>query len=431
LLPNCHIFYQANFLIQSSGPQRHPVKSNLLMNTFEQIAELERQYLLQTYNRYPVVLARGKGVFVWDIECMKYLDFVSGIGVNALGHAHPRIVKAIRDQAAKLIHVSNLYYHEYQGPLAEKLCKLSGLNRVFFSNSGTEAIEGSIKLARLAGHRAGGEAKCRMVALEGSYHGRTFGALSLTGQDKHRKGFEPLLGDVTFVKQNDVEGLRAAVSDDTCAIVLEPIFGEGGIYECSVEFLRECRALADQHRAALIFDEIQCGLGRTGTIFAFQSFGVTPDIVAIAKPIAAGIPLGAFIAKEEFATAISPGQHGTTFGGGPLACRIALEFLSIVEEEKLLENVNKVGAYLQEKLKELVSKRNAAIGVRGRGFIQGIQLEIPARPIVDAGLAEGVLFNSTRDTVVRFLPPFLLEEKHVDKGIRVLKKLLGRKRTAA
>jgi acetylornithine/succinyldiaminopimelate/putrescine aminotransferase len=198
-----------------------------------------------------------------------------------------------------------------------------------------------------------------------------------------------------------------------------------------VEFLRECRALADQHRAALIFDEIQCGLGRTGTIFAFQSFGVTPDIVAIAKPIAAGIPLGAFIAKEEFATAISPGQHGTTFGGGPLACRIALEFLSIVEEEKLLENVNKVGAYLQEKLKELVSKRNAAIGVRGRGFIQGIQLEIPARPIVDEGLAEGVLFNSTHDTVVRFLPPFLLEEKHVDKGIRVLKKLLARKRAAA
>jgi acetylornithine/N-succinyldiaminopimelate aminotransferase len=401
------------------------------MTGLEQITALERQYLLQTYNRYPVVLARGKGVFLFDNEGRKYLDLVSGIGVNALGHAHPRIVKAIRDQAAKLIHVSNLYYHEYQGLLAEKLCKLSGLNRAFFSNSGTEAIEGSIKLARLAGHRAGGDAKCRLVALDGSYHGRTFGALSLTGQDKHRKGFEPLLGDVTFVKQNDVEGLRAAVSDNTCAIVLEPIFGEGGIYECSVEFLRECRALADRHRAALIFDEIQCGLGRTGTIFAFQSFGVTPDIVAIAKPIAAGIPLGAFIAKEEFATAIAPGQHGTTFGGGPLACRVALEFLSIVEEEKLLENVNKVGAYLQEKLNALVSKRNAAIAVRGRGFIQGIQLEIPARPIVDAGLTEGVLFNSTQDTVVRFLPPFLLEEKHVDKGVRVLKKLLGKKRALA
>ena len=223
----------------------------------------------------------------------RYLDFVSGLGVNALGHAHPRIVKAIREQAAKLVHVSNLYYHEYQGPLAEKLCGLSGVwNRAFFSNSGTEAIEGSIKLARLAGHRAGGEAKSRLVALEGSYHGRTFGALSLTGQDKHRKGFEPLLEDVTFVKQNDLEGLRAAVNDNTCAIVLEPIFGEGGIYECSVEFLQECRALADRHKVALIFDEIQCGLGRTGTIFAFQSFGVTPDIVAIAKPIAAGLAAG-------------------------------------------------------------------------------------------------------------------------------------------
>src|ERR1700685_872711 len=408
------------------------------MKTFEQIAELEKRYLLGTYNRYPIVLTRGKGVFLYDLEDRRYLDFVSGLGVNALGHAHPRIVKTIREQAAKLIHVSNLYYHEYQGALAEKLCTLAGgasggsstgANfRAFFQNSGTEAIEGSIKLARLAGHRAGGEGKSRLVAREGSYHGRTFGALSLTGQEKHRRGFEPMLEEVTFVAQNDIEGLRAAVNDTTCAIVLEPIFGEGGIYECSVEFLRECRAAADRHKAALIFDEIQCGLGRTGTMFAFQSFGVTPDIVAIAKPIAAGLPLGAFLAKEEFASAISPGQHGTTFGGGPLACRVALEFLAIVEEEKLLENVNKVGAYLQQELKALAENSAAAREVRGRGFIQGIQLEIPARPIVDAGLAEGVLFNSTQDTVVRFLPPFLLEEKHVDKGIRVLKKLLGKKR---
>jgi predicted acetylornithine/succinylornithine family transaminase len=398
------------------------------MATLEQIVELERKYLLQTYNRYPVVLSRGKGVFLYDLEGNRYLDFVAGLGVNALGHAHPRIVKTIREQAAKLIHVSNLYYHEYQGLLAEKLCSLSELNRAFFSNSGTEAIEGSIKLARLAGHRAGGDAKCRLVALEGSYHGRTFGALSLTGQDKHRKGFEPLLEEVTFVARNDVDALRAAVDENTCAIVLEPIFGEGGIHECSVEFLRECRTLADRHRAALIFDEIQCGLGRTGTMFAFQSFGVTPDIVAIAKPIAAGLPLGAFLAKEEFATAISAGQHGTTFGGGPLACRVALEFLAVVEEQKLLQNVNKIGAYLQQELKELVEKRAAAKEVRGRGFIQGIQLDVPARPIVDAALEQGILFNSTQDTVVRFLPPFLLEEKHVDKGIRLLKKLLGKKR---
>jgi acetylornithine/N-succinyldiaminopimelate aminotransferase len=401
------------------------------MTTLEQISELEGRYLLSTYNRYPVVLERGKGVFVYDIEGNRYLDFVSGIGVNALGHAHPRIVKTIREQAARLIHISNLYYHEYSGALAEKLCGLSGMNRVFFSNSGTEAIEGAIKLARLAGHRAGGEAKSKLVALDGSYHGRTFGALSLTGQEKHRKGFEPLLEDVIFVRRNDLEGLRAAVNENTCAIVLEPIFGEGGIYECSEEFLRECRALADRHKVALIFDEIQCGLGRTGTMFAFQGFGVSPDIVCIAKPIAAGLPLGAFLAKEEFASAIGPGQHGSTFGGGPLACRVALEFLAIVEEEKLLENVNKVGAYLRHSLEEIVEKRGAAKEVRGRGFIQGIQLEIPARPIVDAGLAEGMLFNATQDTVVRFLPPYLLEEKHVDKGMRVLKKLLGRRKAVA
>ncbi|MGA7906450.1 MAG: aspartate aminotransferase family protein [Candidatus Sulfotelmatobacter sp.] len=401
------------------------------MDTFEQIASRERQYLLQTYNRYPVVLSRGKGVFLYDITGKRYLDFVSGLGVNALGHAHPRIVKTIREQAARLIHVSNLYYHEYQGLLAEKLCALSGMNRAFFSNSGTEAIEGSIKLARLAGHRAGGEAKCKLVALEGSYHGRTFGALSLTGQDKHRKGFEPLLENVSFVPLNDMNALRAAFDDNVCAMVLEPIFGEGGIRECSVEFLRECRTLADRHHAALVFDEIQCGLGRTGTIFAFQGLGVTPDIVAIAKPIAAGLPLGAFLAKEEFASAISPGQHGTTFGGGPLACRVALEFLAIVEEERLLENVKKVGEYLQHELKAVMEKRAVAKEVRGRGFIQGIVLDIPARPIVDEALAEGILFNSTQDTVVRFLPPFLLEEKHVDRGIRVLGKLLGRRRKAA
>src|SRR5215467_4556169 len=344
--------------------------TNSSPTTLEQIAERERHFLLQTYSRYPVVLSRGKGVFLHDSDGRKYLDFVSGIGVNALGHAHPRIVKTIRDQAAKLIHVSNLYYHEYQGPLAEKLCGLSGLQRAFFSNSGTEAIEGSIKLARLAGHRVGGEAKSRLVALEGSYHGRTFGAMSLTGQDKYRKGFEPLLDDVTFVPRNDAIALNAAVNDETCAIVLEPIFGEGGVLECSPEFLQACRAAADRHRAALIFDEIQCGLGRTGTIFAFQTFGVTPDIVAIAKPIAGGIPLGAFLSREEFASAIAPGQHGTTFGGGPLACRAALEYLAIVEDEKLLDNVQKVGGYLKHQLQALADKHGAAKEARGRGFIQ-------------------------------------------------------------
>src|SRR5437588_12429750 len=396
------------------------------MITFDEIADRERRFLIQTYNRYPVAFGRGKGVFLYDLAGKRYLDFVAGLGVNALGHAHPRIVKAIREQAACVIHLSNLYYDEYQGQLAEHLCNLSGLQRAFFSNSGTEAIEGSIKLARLAGHRAGGERKSQLVALQGSYHGRTFGAMSLTGQEKYRKGFEPLLDDVKFVPQNNIEALRAAVDENTCAIVLEPIFGEAGVYECSVDFLQECRAAADHHRAALIFDEIQCGLGRTGNIFAFQTFSVMPDIVAIAKPIAAGLPLGAFLAREEFASAISPGQHGTTFGGGPLACRVALEFLAIMEDEKLLENVNKIGAYLQQELKAIVEKSAAVREVRGRGFILGLQLDIPARPIVEQAFGAGVLFNSTQDTVLRFLPPFLLQEKHVDKGVRVLKKLLGK-----
>jgi len=394
------------------------------MTASEEVIQRERQFLLQTYSRYPVVIERGKGVFLFDLDGKRYLDFVAGLGVNALGHAHPRIVKTIREQAARAIHLSNLYYNEYQGRLAEKLCALSGLQRAFFSNSGTEAIEGSIKLARLAGHRSGGAAKSQMVALEGSYHGRSFGSMSVTGQDKYRKGFEPLLEDVKFVARNDAEALRGAVNDNTCAIVLEPIFGEGGIHECSVEFLKECRSLADRHQAALIFDEIQCGLGRTGTMFAFQTFGVTPDIVAIAKPIAAGIPLGAFLVKEDLASAISVGQHGTTFGGGPLACRVALEYLAIVEEEDLLQHVLQVGGYLQQQLKTLMERYSVAREVRGRGLIQGLELGVPARPVVEHALAEGVLFNSTQDTVLRFLPPFLLQEKHVDKGMRVLKKLL-------
>lgn len=401
------------------------------MVTLEEIVERERRYLLPTYNRYPLAIARGKGVFVYDVEGRRYLDLVGGLGVNALGHAHPRILKVIREQAKRAIHVSNLYYHEYQGRLAEKLCQLSGLGRAFFSNSGTEAMEGALKLARAAGHQKGGEAKSDIVALAGSFHGRTFGAISLTGQEKYRAGFEPLLPGVTFIPLNHVEALRAAVGDNTCALVLEPIQGEGGIRECSEEFLREARAAADRHQALLILDEIQCGLGRTGRMFAFQEFGIAPDVVAIAKPLAAGLPLGAFLVKEELATVIASGKHGTTFGGGPLACRVALEYFSIIEEENLLENVRRVGDYLKQELKAVVERFPVARECRGRGLIQAIELDVPARPLVEAALQRGVLFNSTQDTVLRFLPPFLLQEKQVDKGMQVLKSLLRRGRVAA
>jgi len=395
------------------------------MSSYQEIVEREQKYLLNTYARYPVAIARGKGVHVWDVEGRRYLDLLSGLGVNALGHAHPRIVKVIRDQAAKAIHVSNLYYNEYQGLLAEKLCARSGLDRAFFANSGTEAIEGALKLVRAAGHATGGPEKSIVVALDNSFHGRTMGALALTGQPKYRKDFDPMLEGVRFVPRNDIAALQAAMADQVCGIVLEPIQGEGGIQEVAPEFLRACRDTADHHRAALIFDEIQCGMGRTGQLFAFQHFGVTPDVVCLAKPMAAGLPMGAFLAKEEFARHISPGKHGTTFGGGPLACRVALEYLAILEEENLLERVRRVGSYFSQKLRELVEKFDIAVEARGLGAIQALELNVAGKPVLDGAHANGLLFNVTQDTVLRFLPPFLLEEKHVDSGVRILRRQLA------
>jgi acetylornithine/N-succinyldiaminopimelate aminotransferase len=395
------------------------------VSTYQEIVEREQKYLLNTYARYPLAIARGKGVYVYDVEGKRYLDFLTGLGVNALGHAHPRIVKVIRDQAAKIIHVSNLYYNEYQGLLAEKLCNASGMDRAFFSNSGTEAIEGALKLVRAAGHAVGSPEKSIVIALDNSFHGRTMGALALTGQAKYRQDFDPMLEGVRFVPRNDVEALRSAMDEKVCGIVLEPIQGEGGIQQTTPEFLLACRELADQHQAALIFDEIQCGLGRTGQLFAFHHFGVTPDVVCIAKPLAAGLPLGAFLAKEHFAQHITPGKHGTTFGGGPLTCRVALEYLAILEDENLLARVRRVGEYLSLKLRELVDKFDIATEVRGVGAIQALQLNIPGKPIMDGALANGLLINVTQDTVLRFLTPFLLEEKHVDAGIRILRKQLA------
>jgi predicted acetylornithine/succinylornithine family transaminase len=394
------------------------------MSTYDDIVQRESQFLLGTYARYPLALQRGKGVYLSDFDGKKYLDLLSGLGVNALGHAHPRIVKVIRDQAAKVIHLSNLYYNEYQGALAEKLCRASGLGRAFFSNSGTEAIEGALKLVRAAGHDRGGEPKSKVVALDGSFHGRTLGALSITGQPKYRKNFDPLPGAVQFVDRDNIEQLKAAISDDTCAIIIEPIQGEGGVRPCSVEFLKAAREAATRHNAALIFDEIQCGMGRTGRLFAFEYFGVRPDVVCVAKPIAAGLPLGAFLVTEELASAMTAGKHGTTFGGGPLACRVALEYLAILEEEQRLEQVQRVGAYLTQQLQQLVAKFGIAVETRGAGMMQALELSVPAKGFVEGAIAEGVLLNVTQDTVVRLLPPFLLEEKHVDKGIKVLKKLL-------
>jgi len=387
------------------------------------VTKLEKKVLIQNYARTALVLERGKGCWVWDIKGKKYLDFVSGLGVNALGYSHPKILRALRQQASKLIHCSNLYYHSYQAPLAAELAKLTRLDRAFFCNSGTEAIEAAIKLARAHGGRMG-KGKFELVALDNSFHGRTIGALSATGQEKYRKDFEPLVPGFRFVPFNDIAALEAAVTDNTCAVLLEPIQGEGGIFELSREYLEAARRLTAEHQALLILDEIQCGLGRTGEYLASQAFGIQPDIVVLAKPLAGGLPLGAMLVREEVAGDLAAGMHGTTFGGGPLACRVALEFLEILKHEKVLQNVRQTGAYFLRRLVALQEKHPMIREVRGRGLMLAADLDRPSRPLMLKALERGLIINSTHDTVLRFLPPLIVDRKLVDVACDTLDAIL-------
>jgi predicted acetylornithine/succinylornithine family transaminase len=384
--------------------------------------DLEREYLLQNYARYPLVLARGKGSYVYDTEGRRYLDFITGIGVNALGHAHPRIVKAMREQAGLMVHSSNLYYHPYQGPLAKRLAEMSGLARVFFSNTGTESVEGALKMAKAHGRAIDAE-KYEIISLENSFHGRSLGALSVTGQPKYRHDFEPLVPGVRFVPANDIAALEAAFTSRTAGMIVELIQGEGGIYPLTHEYAAKARELADRHNALLIADETQCGVGRPGTYFAYQRSTpvILPDVVVAAKPVACGIPLGFIIANEKAAAAIKPGMHGTTFGGGPLACRVALEFLDILDE--LLPHIREVGGYFHVKLNELARKHGFVKEVRGFGLMLGVELAVPGKQLVLDAMKEGLLMNCTHDTVLRFLPPYNVTEKEIDKAVKVLGKL--------
>lgn len=398
------------------------------------VVDLERQYLLQNYSRHPLVIHRGKGCHVYDVNGNRYLDFIAGIGVNALGHAHPRIVKVIRDQAALLIHSSNLYYHQYQGPLAKKLAEVSGLQRTFFTNSGTEAMEGALKMIRSHGNKVstgGGAGKQEIVSLDNSFHGRTLGALSITGQPKYRKDFEPLLAGVKFVPANNVEALEAAFSESTAGMVLELIQGEGGIYPIAPAYASKARELADRYNALLVFDEIQCGVGRPGTYFAYQRTKpeVLPDIMVAAKPLACGLPLGAIVANEKAAATIGPGMHGSTFGGSALACRVALEFFDILED--LLPSIQRVGGYLHLMLNELARKHSFVKEVRGFGLMIGVEMEIPGKQMVLDAMADGLLINCTHDTVLRFLPPYIITERDVDAAIKVLGKIFAKQKGPA
>jgi acetylornithine/N-succinyldiaminopimelate aminotransferase len=392
------------------------------------VVRSEQELLLPTYDRQRVLFTRGRGVYLWDSEGKRYLDFLSGLGVNALGHAHPAIQSVLKRQAGRLIHVSNLFYHEYQAELAKRLTKISSLDKAFFCNSGTEAWEGALKLARALarGENSNGhKAKWRILALENSFHGRTFGSLATTGQAKYRHPFAPLLPGVGFVAFNDVEDLKRQFDGSVCAICLETIQGEGGIYPVSPEFLRTARELTERTGALLIIDEIQCGLGRTGKYFAYQHYGLKPDIVTVAKPLAAGLPLGAILTTNRVASGMHPGMHGTTFGGGPLACAVAIEFLRTVDG--LMGHIRQIGRYFREKLEALQAEHASILEVRGMGLMLAIEIDSAdtAKATVQRLLDRGILINRTHETVLRFLPPYIIEKKHVDEVIRALDSALA------
>lgn len=384
--------------------------------------DLDARYAWPTYARKPVLFVRGSGMRLYDDEGAEHLDFVAGIGVVNLGHAHPAVTRAVQAQVERLVHVSNLYHVEHRAELEERLCRLFGEpSRAFLCNSGTEAVEAAIKLARAWGRQVRGDGCYRIVSAERSFHGRTYGALSATGQTGKQHKFAPLLPGFTHVPLNDVDALDAAVAEDVCAVLLEPVQGEGGVYPCTPEYLRAARALCDERGVLLILDEVQAGLWRTGPVFAHRAYEIEPDVLTLAKALANGLPAGAVLARAEVAEALSPGDHGSTFAGGPVVCAAALATLDALEGELLGENAERVGAYLVKELRALGERTGLVAEVRGRGLMVGATLARPvARRIADAALERRVLLNATSDDVLRFLPPLVCTESEIDTLIGVL-----------
>jgi acetylornithine aminotransferase/acetylornithine/N-succinyldiaminopimelate aminotransferase len=398
------------------------------MNLAE-VKQKEAQLLLPTYDRVPLLLERGKDVYLYDADGRKYLDFVSGIGVNALGYSDRAVLKTIAKQSARLIHCSNLYYNEFTAQLAERLTRISGLDRMFFSNSGTEAWEGALKMARAYAKKngaTGSEPKFRVLAMSNSFHGRTYGSLSTTGQAKYRDAFAPVLPGVEFVTFNDVEDLKQKFNESVCAVAIEVVQGEGGIQLVSREFLETARALTAGSGALLLLDEIQSGLGRTGEWFAFQHYGIKPDIITVAKPIAGGLPLGAIIATNEAASCLKPGMHGSTFGGGPLACAVACTVIDQIEKRKLVKSNREFGKYFVKKLEGLKKKQSSISQVRGLGLMVALELHSAdlAKAAVPAMLERGIIINRTHETALRFLPPYTVRKKHIDEVVNALEAVL-------
>nr|WP_106790582.1 aspartate aminotransferase family protein [Massilistercora timonensis] len=389
-----------------------------------QYVETTENSLVHTYNRFPVVLDRGEGVYLYDTEGKKYLDFAAGIAVSGLGYGNPEFNSALKAQIDQLIHSSNLYYNTTCGKAAEALKEVSGMDRVFFTNSGTEAIEGALKAARKYAWKKG-TGRYQFIAMENSFHGRSMGALSVTEHEAYRTPFEPLIPGVSFARFNDLDSVRELVTEKTCAIILEPLQGEGGINTASEEFMKGIRELCDKEGILMICDEIQCGMGRTGSMFAWQSYGTKPDIMAMAKAIGSGVPVGAFAMTEEVAKySLEPGDHGTTYGGNPLACAAVAKTIEIFRREKITDHVQEVGAYLTLRLKELVETCDGALEQRGKGLIQGLKVRRPAGEICAAALKEGLLVISARSDVIRLVPPLIVKREHVDELMEKLKKVL-------
>ncbi len=403
---------------------------NALATRLEPIQAAEKNLLLNTYARNPILFTGGEGVHLHDEDGNEYLDLLSGIGVCALGYNHPAVTAAIAAQSTKLLHTSNLFFHEGAVPLAEKLTKISGLDRVFFCNSGTEAWEAALKLARARAHalmrrEQGAHLGSKFLALTHSFHGRTIGSVATTHKLAYREPFAPVMPCVDFVEFDDVADLRARFSEAVCAILIEPVQGEGGIHPVSREFFAAARELCDRTGALLIADEIQSGLGRTGKWFAYQHYGILPDVTTIAKPIANGIPMGAMLCTEAAAQAFTPGIHGTTFGGNPLACAVASAVLQTIEDMDLLNHVTEVGTYFRERLDDLATRHPAIVEVRGLGLMIGVELRSAelAKDIAAAMLDRRIILNRTSETVLRFLPPYILEREHVDQAITALDEL--------
>lgn len=394
------------------------------MNSAETI-EMAEQSLMHTYNRYPIVWDRGEGVYLYDLEGKQYLDFAAGIAVFALGYHKKEYDDALKAQIDNIIHVSNLYYTVPMAEAAKKLVEASGMDNVFFTNSGTEAIEGALKLAKRYYYDKTGIADGEIIAMEHSFHGRSTGALAVTGTKKYRKPFGPLMPGISFAEFNDLESVKALITDKTCAVIIEPVQGEGGIYPAEKEFLENIRKICNEKDIALIFDEIQCGMGRTGTMFAYQGYGVLPDIMTTAKALGCGVPVGAFAARGKFANALIPGDHGTTYGGNPFATAAVSTVFDLFKKEKILDHVNEVSGYLWESLEKLMSRnKEKIIDHRGKGLMQGLEFLEPVGEIIKKAQKEGLILISAGTNIIRFVPPLIIEKEHIDEMMEKLQKCL-------